>query len=210
MSVHNLNKMADGIVCPSKLSKSLFTTGSVDNIHHNPSLPAAKHSFYGTAISLTKHPTNDFEGIDRNRVLINADLPKRKTVSKLPKASTSIQPYMEQESKKDYYVPGGCNANKPKSDLVTENMKCEYQWLNKAEELLEKEKLEEKEYLSWSAHFASLETAALSPTAIMSLLPQKMASHPLHKTIFFQNIFSAMVEFAVLTKASLGRVPAKK
>ena len=114
----------DGIVCPSKL-KSLFTTGSVDNIHHNPSSPTAKHSFYRTAISLTEHPTNDFEGIDRNRVLIKADLPKKKTVSKLPDTSTSIQPYREQESKKDYYVRGGCNANKPKSDLVTENMKCE-------------------------------------------------------------------------------------
>ena len=50
-------------------------------------------------------------------------------------------------------------------------MKCEYQWLNKIEELLEKEKLEEKEYLSRSAHFASLQTAALSPTTITSLLP---------------------------------------
>ena len=50
-------------------------------------------------------------------------------------------------------------------------MKCEYQWLNKVEELLEKEKLEEKEYLSWSAQFAFLQTAALSPTTITSLLP---------------------------------------
>ena len=26
----------DGVVCPSKFEKSLFTTGSVDNIDHNP------------------------------------------------------------------------------------------------------------------------------------------------------------------------------
>ena len=76
--------------------------------------------------------------------MINADLAKRKTVSILPDAYTNIQPYVEQESKKGYYVPGGCNANKLQSDLVTENMKCEYQWLNRVEELLEKEKLEEK------------------------------------------------------------------
>lgn len=42
---------------------------------------------------------------------------------------------------------------------------------NKFEELLDEEKLEEKEYLSWSAHFASLQTGPLSPTAITSLLP---------------------------------------
>ena len=28
---------ADSVVCPSKLKKSLFTTGSVDNTDHNPS-----------------------------------------------------------------------------------------------------------------------------------------------------------------------------
>ena len=49
-------------------------------------------------------------------------------------------------------------------------MKCEYQWLNKVEELLEKEKLEEREYLSWSVQFASLQTRAFSPNAITSLL----------------------------------------
>lgn len=113
----------------------------------------------------------DFDGVDRNRVVINADLPKRKTVSKLPDAYTVIQPYMEQGSKKDYYVPGECNANKPQSDLVTENIKCEHQWLNKVKQRLEKEKLEEKEHLSWSAHFASLQAGALSRTAITSLLP---------------------------------------
>lgn len=161
----------EGVVCPSKLKKSLFTTGSVDNIDHNPSSRTAKDSFHGTAISLTQHPTIDFAGIDRNRVLINADVPKRKTVSNLPDSYSGIQPYTEQESKKDYFVPGGCNANKPQSDLVTDNMKCEFQWLNKVEELLEKEKLEEREYLSWSAYFASLQTRALSPNAITSLLP---------------------------------------
>ena len=90
---------ADGVVCPSKLKKSLFTTGSVDNIDHNPSSRTATDSFHGTAISLTDHPTNDFDGIARNRVLINADLPKRKTVSNLPEAYTGIQPYMGTEPK---------------------------------------------------------------------------------------------------------------
>lgn len=147
------------------MKKSLFTTGSVDNIDHNTSSHSPKDSFHGTAISLTEHPTNDLEGIGRNRVLINDDIPKRKTVSNLPDAYTVTEPYLEQQAKKDYYVPGGCNANKPKSDLVSENLKCEYQWLNKVEELLDKEKLEEKEYLSWSAHFASLQIGPLSPTA---------------------------------------------
>ena len=72
-------------------------------------------------ISHTERPTNDFDGIDRNRVLINADLSKIKTVSNLPEAFTSIQAYM------DYFVPVGFTGSKPQSDVVTENMKCEYQ-----------------------------------------------------------------------------------
>ena len=58
---------------PSKLKKSLFTVGSVDNIGHNPSPRTAKDSFHGTMISHTKHLANDFDGIDRNKVLIKAD-----------------------------------------------------------------------------------------------------------------------------------------
>lgn len=160
----------EGVVCPSKLKKSLFTTGSVDNIDHNPSSRTAKDSFHGTAISLTEHPTVDFGGIDRNRVVIDADMPKAKTVLDLPEAYTSIEPYAEEQNQ-DYYVPVGYSVNKPQSDLVTENLKSEYHWLRRVEELLEKEKLEEKQYLSWSAYFASLQTGSLPPPAITSLLP---------------------------------------
>lgn len=92
-------------------------------------------------------------------------------MSNLPEAYTSIWPYMETESRKDYFVSVGCTANKPQSDVVTENMKCEYQWLNKVNKLLEKEKLEGKEYLLSLVHLATLQTTALSPTAITSLLP---------------------------------------
>lgn len=162
---------AVGVVCSLKFKTSLFATGSMDNIDHNPSSLTAKTSLHGTGISLTEHPTNDFKSIDRNRVLINADLSKRKTVSNLPGAYTSIQPYMETESRTDYFVSVGYTANKLQSDVVTENMKCEYRWLNKVNVLLEKEKLEGKEYLLSLAHFASLQTTAFSPTAITSLLP---------------------------------------
>ena len=60
-------------MCPSKLKKSLFTVGSVDNIGHNPSPRTAKDSFHGTVISHIEHLANDFDGIDRNRVIIKAN-----------------------------------------------------------------------------------------------------------------------------------------
>lgn len=49
----------DGVVCPPKLRRNLFTTGALDNIDHNPSATTAKDSFHGTAISLTQHPTDN-------------------------------------------------------------------------------------------------------------------------------------------------------
>ena len=49
----------EGVVCPSKLKQSLFTTANVDNIDHNPSARTAKDSFYGIAVSLTQHPSTD-------------------------------------------------------------------------------------------------------------------------------------------------------
>ena len=48
-------------------------------------------------------------------------------------------------------------------------MKSEYQWLNKVQELLEKDKLED--YISWSTHFSSLQSQAPRSQAIYALLP---------------------------------------
>ena len=42
-----------GVVCPSKLKRSLFTTANVDNIDHNPSARTTKDSLHGTAVSPT-------------------------------------------------------------------------------------------------------------------------------------------------------------
>ena len=42
----------EGVVCPAKLRKDVFTTAAIDNIDHNPSSTTASDSFHGTAISL--------------------------------------------------------------------------------------------------------------------------------------------------------------
>ena len=39
---------AEGVVCPAKLSKKVFTTAAVDNIDHNPSSATAQCAFHGT------------------------------------------------------------------------------------------------------------------------------------------------------------------
>ena len=80
----------EGVVCPSKLKKSLFTTANVDNIDHNPSARTAKDSFHGTDVSLTQHPSTDREGIARDRVVISPDSAKKKTLTDLPESYTDV------------------------------------------------------------------------------------------------------------------------
>ena len=46
---------------------------------------------------------------------------KEKPCQTYPEAYSSIQVYM------DYFVPVECTASKQQSDVITENMKCEYQ-----------------------------------------------------------------------------------
>jgi len=53
---------SEGVVCPPKLLKGVFTTAAVDNIDHNPSCVTAQGAFHGTGISLFQHPTSDAPG----------------------------------------------------------------------------------------------------------------------------------------------------
>ena len=94
----------EGVVCPPKLRKSVFTTASVDNIDHNTSSRTAKSSFHGTAISLTQHPTSNFPGEERYQEPLDCSLPKAKTVSSLPEYYTNIIPVTD-EAKKDVFCP---------------------------------------------------------------------------------------------------------
>ena len=45
-----------GAVVPTKMKRSLFTTGAIDNIDHNPSSTTSQGSFHGTSLSVFQHP----------------------------------------------------------------------------------------------------------------------------------------------------------
>lgn len=157
------------VVCPPKLKGDLFTTGCVDNIDHNPSSRTATDSFHGTAISLTQHPSPEGLGTDRDIVVIDPNAAKTKVISALPRTYTDIQPVQIQT--KDPFVPATQGPVKPATDLVTAANEREMEWLAKTKELLEKDKLDEKDYLSWAAFHASLQPELTRPLANTALLP---------------------------------------
>jgi hypothetical protein len=105
-------------------------------------------------------------------VVLNPNTPKLRTITNLPESYTNINP-VEEHAKKDVFVPKWHGACKPQDaeDIINVSTKDGIKWLNKVEAILDKEELEKTEYISWGAHFASLQTNALKPNAITSLLP---------------------------------------
>ena len=75
---------SEGVVCPPKLLKGVFTTAAVDNIDHNPSSVTAQGAFHGTGISLFQHPTSDAPGEEREVVSNDNQPSKTKRLARLP------------------------------------------------------------------------------------------------------------------------------
>ena len=82
----------DGVVCPPKLRKDVFTTAGIDNIDHNPSSTTASDSFHGTAISLVQHPTATNKGTERGINVISGTAQEVKAISQLPLAFYNVPP----------------------------------------------------------------------------------------------------------------------
>ena len=82
----------DGVVCPPKLRKDVFTTAGIDNIDHNPSSTTASDSFHGTAISLVQHPTATNKGTERGTNVISGTAQEVKAISQLPLAFYNVPP----------------------------------------------------------------------------------------------------------------------
>lgn len=160
----------DDIVCPSKMRRGLFTTAAVDNIDYNPSSATAKDSFHGTGISLMQLPTHQFAGHDRGVLVINHSSSSSKSVAPLPTKYTSVPPAAL--STKQFTAPAiGCPVKPPNLETLEQATNGEYEWLNKVKAALEKQQLDETDWISWAAYHASVQEAVNPPAAITGLLP---------------------------------------
>ena len=76
-----VNRYVDnGVICPVKMKKEVFTSAAVDNIDHNPSSSTAKSSFHGTSISLFQ-PAHS-SGISQEKVEIVSN--RNRKIPRLP------------------------------------------------------------------------------------------------------------------------------
>ena len=81
--------MEDGVLCPPKMRRGLFTVAAVDNLDHNPSFTTSKDSFHGTSISLMQLPTLECPGQDQGRIVINHASSTRE-IGPLPEEYASV------------------------------------------------------------------------------------------------------------------------
>ena len=83
---------SEGVVCPPKLFKEVFTTAVVDNNDHNPSSVTAQGAFHGTGISLFQHPSSNGPGEEREVLSIENWPSKTKRLARLPDSYTAVRP----------------------------------------------------------------------------------------------------------------------
>ena len=86
---------ADNVVCPHKMRRelfSVFTTGAVDNVDHNPTSATARDSFHGTSISIIQHLSHESTGIIHDQPAINQESTSARSVPPLPSIYTSVPP----------------------------------------------------------------------------------------------------------------------
>ena len=158
-------------MCPSKLRGELFTTAAVDNIDHNPSSTSSQSSFHGTAISLVQHPCNGELGTPRDTDVFDPSKPSTsKTISHLPSSYSEVTPMA--------LTTGDLNASEVPQQLLTSRVSLsdergydEEAWLSNTQELVAKEKLQPKDFVSWAAYRASQSSLSSYKPAIISLLP---------------------------------------
>lgn len=158
----------DGVVCPFKLRRDVFTTAAVDNIDHNPSATTSKDSFHGTAISLAQHLTTENPGIIRENSL---NLDKRlstKKVSQLPSYYCEVRPMVVNSSTFD--APKGM-AQSALTVTPIDYLLQEEDWLEACSEGLSKDVLADTDIVSWAAYRASQSSLMSHQPALISLLP---------------------------------------
>lgn len=162
-----------GVVVPPQAVKQVFTTGGFDNIDHNPSSTTAKSALHGTCISIHQHFSSDTKQTENLTDILNPAETGKKVVRALPAFYTTVELDVSLPSDDVLHIPDlktNCHpipASRPLSTIIQE----EYTWLERVKVLLSKETLEEGDWISWAAYFASMTESPHTPPSKSYMLP---------------------------------------
>ena len=157
----------DGVVCPPRLRKELFTTSVLDNIDHNPTATTANTSFHGTSISIFQHPSADKRGETYESFKIREGT-KMTTVPELPEYYTNIPPAYFTKKNPDSPQAPAPSLSFQGPGLLRQCLKKEYEWLEK---MTLTEEVDDALSVTWSAHHAAQQRSKAFEVSITALLP---------------------------------------
>jgi len=162
---------ADGVVCPPKLLCGVHTSAAVDNLDHNLTASTATESFHGTGISLMQQQSYESQGYDRGvQISSQNDSSTSRSVVPLPSSYTNVPPASIKA--KEFTAPAVGDHVQPTTLLHVERERAgEIEWLDSVRAACSKEKLNDTDWISWSAYHASMMARNDIPPAINSLLP---------------------------------------
>ena len=171
---------SEGVICPLKLRKGVFTTSAVDNIDHNPSSVTVQGAFHGTGISLFQHPTIEASGEEREVINIIANQPSKKTkrLGQLLVSYTTVPPVIL--PKNQPAVPPLQGPFVSSCRIMEEAFSIEHKWLEHVRDKLSRENSEEIIDISWAAFHASQlsidDELQLDVSSLLRLFPEEAAS----------------------------------
>ena len=159
----------EGVVCPPKLKKRVFTTAAVDNIDHNPSSATAQGAFHGTGISLFQHHAANATGEESDAVIIG-DNGNTKRLAQLPDSYTTVRPVILPKTEPP--VPPLQGPFVTSFVEMPSALAREFKWLDGVRDRLNQEISKDILDMSWAAYHASRLSADRSVQLdVSSLMP---------------------------------------
>ena len=128
---------SEGVVCPPKLLKGLFTAAALDNIDQNPSSVTAQGAFHGTDILLFQHPSSDAPGEEREVLSIENQYSKTERLARLHDSYIAVRPVILTRS--EPLVPPLHGSFVRICPGTKEAFSLEYKWLQHVKDELNRE-----------------------------------------------------------------------
>ena len=162
-----------GVVVPPQAVKNVFTTGTFDNIDHNPSSTTAKSALHGTCISIHQHFSSSTQQVVNDVEILNPAEMGKTTVRPLPNSYTTVDLDVSLLKDEIRYVPDlGTNSHLFPAPRSVESILQEgYVLLEKVRSSQSKQTLEAGEWISRAAYYASLRQPPSTPPTKSYMLP---------------------------------------
>ena len=171
----------DGVILPTNVRRSVFTTHDVDNLDSNKTGNLSRGDFHGTCITVTNHLSKENSGIRRPPIVLDHNT---KSKPNLPDRYMIVPPVVIKND--DVFVPRSGNGHvRPTSNLVHSAKVKDEAWVSHVAEVMQKGELMKGDVITWAGFNSQIRSdESIKPRAeigILPLFPDKAASPSMMK-----------------------------